>query len=247
MKLNFVAIVLFQLVGKVNSSAAKICKELCTGIRQGILSESHTCSPAFTVNPSPDVYKSCQHGKRAAFDKACLPLCSDEEIEVASLASEACRSTKGRGSADYWCRRGFSSVLKKLETHPFPVSESIIDDEISKESDEEVVSSEEVIPQVGQVEVEANSRENNIPAIDNEEILSTEEPELESSHEEEPEDKITEEEDPEDGIIEEEPKEKLEVVQAQEFVREEEDNNVHNEEVEKVDEEDVEYVEVNEF
>mmetsp|Transcript_24436 Transcript_24436/g.38350 ORF Transcript_24436/g.38350 Transcript_24436/m.38350 type:complete len:247 (+) Transcript_24436:91-831(+) len=246
MKLNFVAIVLFQLIGQVNSSAAKICKELCTGIRQGLLSASHTCSPSLTVNPSPDVYKSCQHGKRAAFDKACVSLCSDEEIVVASLASEACRSTKGRGPADYWCRRGFSSVLKKLETHPFPVSESIIDDEISKELDEEVVSSEEVIPQVDQVEVEANSRENNTPAIDNEEILSIEEPELESPHEEEPEDKIIEEEDPEDGIIEEEPEE-LEVVQAQEFVSEEEDNNVHNEEVEEVDEEDVEYVEVNEF
>lgn len=234
MKLNFVAIVLFQLVGQVNSSAAKICKEICTGIRQELLSESHTCNPALRITPSPGVYKSCQHGKRAAFDKTCVSLCSKEETtskSQASLASDACRSTKGRGSADYWCKRGFSSVLKKLETYTFEVSESIIDDdEISKEPDEEVSSGEVILE-----------------AIDNVETLSMGEPEHESLHEEET----------ESGIIEEKAKEELEIVQAKEFASVEEENNedAHSEEVEEVAGEEteevageeVEYVEEDEF
>lgn len=246
MKLNFVAIVLFQLVG-LNSSAAKICKEICTGIRQELLSESHTCSPALTINPSPAVYKSCQHGKKAAFAKTCVSLCSKDETTTksqASLASDACRSTKGRGAAEYWCKRGFSSILKKLETYNFQVSDSTIDDdEISKEPDdeEEVVSSGEVIPQVDQAEVETNSREGNKAATDNVETLSMGEPKHESIHEEEPKD----EEETEGGVIEEEPKEEVKVVQGQEFVSEKEDNEdatlvhdatdaTHSEEAEEV-------------
>lgn len=250
MKLNFVAIVLFQLVGL--NSAARSCKESCASIRQELLSESHICSPALTISPSPAVYKSCQHGKRAAFDKTCASLCSKDKEETtaksqASIASDACRSTKGRGNAEIWCKRGFSSILKKLETYNFQLSESmIVDDEISEESDEEVVmSSGEEIPKVDQAEaeVEANSKENNIPAIDSVETLSSEEPEDKSLHEEE-----TElEEELEGGIIEEEPREEVEIVQANESVSEEEDNEnatgvAHSQEAEEV-----EYVEEDEF
>ncbi len=239
MKLKFVAIVLFQLVG-LKSSAATSCKEICTGIRQELLSESHTCSPALTISPSPAVYKSCQHGKREAFTRTCASLCSKEETTAkskAALALDACRR-QGRGNAEIWCKRGFSSILKKLETYNFEVSESIIvdDDEISKESDEEVVSLEEVIPQVDQAEVKANSEENNIPAIDSVETLSSDEPEDESLHEEETEGEIIEEE------PKEEPKEELEIVQANESV-----SDAHSEEAEEDAEEEVEYVVEEEF
>ncbi len=250
MKLNLVAIVLFQLVG-LKSSAATSCKEICTGIRQELLSESHTCSPALTISPSPAVYKSCQYGKKSAFDKTCASLCSKEETTAkskAALALDACRR-QGRGNAEIWCKRGFSSILKKLETYNFQVSELIIDyEEISKEPDEEVVmSSGEAIPQVDQAEaeVEANSKENNIPAIDNVETLSIEEPEDESLHDEEP-----KHEEKTGGEIEpkEEPKEELEIVQANESVSEEEaTEDTHSQESEEVAGEEVEYVVEDEF
>ena len=175
MKLISVAVALIVLFGRVNSSAVN-CKDTCNQIRNEFLSEPHTCSPALTINPSPDVYKACQQGKKSAFDKACVPLCSNEETTtMASLASRACRSNRGRGPSDYWCKRGFSSVLKKLEAYSFPVSEEIIDDEV-----------EISIPQD---EVEAISEEDTFEAIDSSETFLFEESEVESL-EEKPEEEL---------------------------------------------------------
>ena len=111
-----------------------------------MLSEPHTCNPALTISPLPDVYKSCQTGKKAAFDKACVPLCNGEETTTASLtssASIACRSNRGRGPSDYWCRRGFSSILKKLEGYSFPAVEESIIEETVQDSGEAVMSEAE--------------------------------------------------------------------------------------------------------
>ena len=178
MKLISVALVLSQFGRAISSSAD--CKITCKGIRHELLSETHTCNPALTINPTPAVYKSCQNGKKAAFDKACVKLCSNEETtSMASLASDACRASKGRGPSERWCRIGFSSILKKLESYTFQVSESVVGDEKSPDQDsqdevmspkpKEAVSPEEVTPQA---EVEAKRVESTIPTID-----SVEEPE----------------------------------------------------------------------
>ena len=182
MKLISVALMVLSQFGRAISSSASDCKEACKGIRHELLSETHTCSPALTINPTPAVYKSCQNGKKAAFDKACVKLCSNEETtSMASLASDACRASKGRGPSERWCRIGFSSILKKLESYTFPVSESVVDDEKSQESQDEVISPKEVVrPEViHQAEVEAKSVESAIPAID-----SVKEPALEQEPEE---------------------------------------------------------------
>eukprot|EP00984_Skeletonema_dohrnii_P018787 scaffold8859_cov116-Skeletonema_dohrnii-CCMP3373.AAC.5 len=167
MKLIYVALVVLSQFGRAISSSTD-CKETCKGIRHELLSETHTCSPALTINPTPAVYKSCQNGKKAAFDKACVKLCSNEETtSMASLASDACRASKGRGPSERWCRIGFSSILKKLESYTFPVSESVVGDEKSQESQDQDSPKEVVSPEViHQAEVEAKSVESAIPTID---------------------------------------------------------------------------------
>ena len=147
--MKLVSLALIVLFGRANSSSVN-CIENCKEIRNDLLSEPHICNPALTIAPLPDVYKSCQTGKKAAFDKACVPLCNGEETTTASLtssASIACRSNRGRGPSDYWCKRGFSSILKKLEGYSFPsVEEAIIEEteyEAVMSSDDEEESLEE--------------------------------------------------------------------------------------------------------
>lgn len=153
--MKLVSLALIVLFGRANSSSVTTsCVENCKEIRNDLLSEPHTCNPALTISPLPDVYKSCQTGKKAAFDKACVPLCNGEETTTASLtssASIACRSNRGRGPADYWCRRGFSSILKKLEGYSFPAVEESIIEETGYEA---VMSSAEA-----EAEAEAKSKE----------------------------------------------------------------------------------------
>ena len=168
-------LVLFQF-GGANSSQ---CKDTCKNIRQHLLlTETHTCSPALTINPSPTVYKSCQDGKKKAFEKACVPLCSNAETTfVASVeATNACKRQRGRGNSEHWCRRGYASIIKKLQSYSFPISEP------SQENPEEVIL------QADLAEAEENSEERTIPAEDNVEEPKDEsllEPEEEEEEEEE--------------------------------------------------------------
>jgi hypothetical protein len=134
--ISLALLVLPQLFGGANSSSVTDeCEVICKEIRSGILGETHSsCEPALNINPSPTVYKSCQLGKKKAFDKACVPLCSDKKIRLSLFdASDSCKL--GRGPSEHWCRRGFSSTLKKLQAYSFPVSEKVIGEEVVPRAD----------------------------------------------------------------------------------------------------------------
>ena len=228
--MKLVSLALIVLFGKANSSCIENCKE----IRNELLSEPHTCNSALTIAPLPDVYKSCQTGKKAAFDKACVPLCNGEETTTSSLtssASAACRSNRGRGPSDYWCRRGFSSILKKLEGYSFPAVEEAIVEETEYEA---VMSSDEV---------EAKSKE--------EESLEEEAEESKDEVEEPVDDNLDEEvEEFGDENLEEEPEESqddsLEEIGSEDEFDEATDATADQEPAEEIVGE-VEYAEANEF
>ncbi|KAL7439955.1 hypothetical protein ACHAXM_012140 [Skeletonema potamos] len=142
MKLISVALLMLsQLFGPANSSSVITdCKVICQGIRHTILGETHSsslCNPALNLSPSPTVYKSCHNGRKNAYDKACVPLCSNKNTSISSFdASDSCKAFKGRGQSEYWCQRGFTSILKKLQDYSFPISDSITAQESQKEDKE---------------------------------------------------------------------------------------------------------------
>ena len=211
-----------------------------------MLSEPHTCNPALTISPLPDVYKSCQTGKKAAFDKACVPLCNGEETTTASLtssASIACRSNRGRGPSDYWCRRGFSSILKKLEGYSFPAVEEAIIEETEYEA---VMSSDEAEAKSKEEEsLEEEPEESKDEGLEKEHEDPNEE-NLEKGLDESEDEGLEVEVDPADEHLEEEPEEFGDESPKEEEVDEATDATADQEPAEDIVGE-VEYAEANEF
>lgn len=85
---------------------------------------------------------------------------------------KACRSSRGRGPAEHWCRRGFSSILKKLQSYDFAVShEHILQTESAEEGDDQIDTSAMEIPSLDNEE--ERIEEENLVAVSAEDEDST--------------------------------------------------------------------------
>ena len=95
------------------------CKAICKDIREEVLANYSVCKPALVASPVPQLFQTCVAGRKKAFDKACVPLCSSAETLEKNIDSfEGCRSVvkKGHGPSFVdWCRKGYDNVFTTIK------------------------------------------------------------------------------------------------------------------------------------
>lgn len=125
MKVSSIANALVLLVGASCAGAAEDatptlaeCRSFCKEVRQGVLNDIDTCTPALPIGGGMKLFNACVGGRKKAFEQACVPTCAKAELSISSY--EGCLNIakgKGQKSAD-WCRK--ASTCRSIRINAFP-------------------------------------------------------------------------------------------------------------------------------